>query len=148
MTKSLVVLALLHVLHCSRLLPSGKEHRVAALILRSFQSFCGSWFHHGPPMLSCCCWLAGCISFPGCCASWQAGPADLFSLSFAWFLYSLTRSGGGLSCINVLFPAPWSFDWAPLGKSLSSFLLAAAGWGWRDHFLSQKPGVICHPASN
>jgi len=34
------------------------------------------------------------------------------------------------------------------GSSLSPFLLAAAGRGWRDHFLSQKPDVICHPASN
>lgn len=41
---SLVLLALLRIHHCS------------ALILRIFQSLCGSWFHHGPPMLSRC-WL-------------------------------------------------------------------------------------------
>lgn len=148
---SLVLLALLRVHQCSHLLSSGKERRVAALILRIFQSLCGSWFRHGPPMLSCCWlagWLAGCISFPGYCASWQAGPAGLSSLRFAWFLYSLTRSGGGLSFING-FPLPLGALIGPLwASSLSSFLLAAASRGWRDHFLSQNPGVICHPASN
>lgn len=127
---------------------SGREQSAGPLIPEnlpeSFQPL-SSQGCCGLPLLCCC--LSGHVSFPVCCASWQAGPAALSTLSFACFLYSLTCSGGSLSFINVLYAAPGTLVELLQGRFPSS-LLTAEFWGCRDRFVSQKLGVICHQASN
>lgn len=112
---SLGLLALSPAPQCSHFFPSGKEHGAAAFLLRVVQSL---WLLVPPWSSEVVLLLSGWLHFISRVLCQLAGRASgtLSSLSFACFLYSLTRSAGGLSCINVLFPALRSLDWAPLGK--------------------------------